>query len=101
MLTAKRRDCVDDPLPTQLAADDGVSAVDVSRDVFKACVGEFFAERLCGQLSFPADAAKEDEIDGALHQLAIVGLCVARFNPSAATPRRRAPWAIASDRSGK
>ena len=49
---------------------------------------EFFAEHLDRQLRFPADAAEEDEINGAFHLLVMVGSCATEFNSSAAIARR-------------
>src|SRR5262245_34373021 len=101
MFVAKLRDRRDDLLSIQPAADDGVAAVDVGGHVREAGLGEFFAKRLDGQLRFSSDAAEENEIDDAFHRAAIVGSLAVRFNSSAATARRRVPWAIASGQRDK
>ena len=104
MLSTKLGDCCDDLLPAQPAADDGVAAVDVVGHVFKARRGEFFAERLNRQLSFPADAAEEEEINGAFHRTAIVGFAIywsAMTHRLVAIAPRRVPWAIASALPGR
>src|SRR5688572_28751628 len=73
LFAAELRNGGDDRLPIQPAADNGVAAVDIGSHAFKARRSELRTECLDGQLRFPADAAEEDEINGAFHWPAMFG----------------------------